>query len=96
MATVDITYYTGADAFTRMLPDTLISRATLTVGTDIRTQNPSNAEVVYITANGADAIVAFSSDNTTVAGAANSQLIKSGNTFQKKITASHYISVAAG
>lgn len=95
MATVDITYYSGSDAFTRMLPHTLLSRATLTVGTDIRTQNPSNAEVAYITANGADAIVAFG-DNTVTASATNSQLIKSGTTFQKAVTASNYIAVAAG
>jgi len=96
MATVDITYYGGADRFTRMLPTGQISRATLTVGTDVRTQNPSNAEVAVITANGADAIVTFTSDVAVTAGAANSQLIKSGSSFQYGVTASHYIAVAAG
>jgi hypothetical protein len=95
MATVDITYYGAVDPITRMLPKELISRATLTVGTDIRTQNPTNAAVAYITANGADAIVAFG-DVTVVAGAANSQLIKSGMTYQRGTTPGNYIAVAAG
>jgi hypothetical protein len=96
MATVDITYYGGADKFTRLLPGDQISRVTLTVGTDIRTQNPTNAEVVMVTANGADAIVYFGADGTATAGATNSQLIKSGTMFQKGITGGHYIAVAAG
>ena len=96
MATVDITYYGGTDKFTRQVLGDQISRATLIVGTDIRTQNPSNAEIAYITANGGDAIVTFTGDNTVTAGATNSQLIKSGSTFIKGVTASHYIAVAAG
>jgi hypothetical protein len=102
MATVDITYYTGADSNTRMLPDKIISRAVITIGTGNQyAANPANAEVAVITARSGDAMVTFNSNNATTPDTTNSQLILSGGTFQKSVTAStasttHYIIAAAG
>lgn len=96
MSTVDITYFDGADRWTHLCPSEVITSEQVTISGSSTNSGaiPNNAEIACITANGADARVAFGSAPTCTT--ANSILIKSGEKIWKKVTPTHFVAVLAG